>query len=159
MKKIAIYPGTFDPITNGHVDIIFRAANLFDEVIVGIANSARKQTTFSWEDRLFFCKESFKANKNIRVEKLTGLSVDFAKQYSAQYIVRGIRTIDDVSYELAMAAMNKKLSHNQKIETIFLPASDETIYISSTMIREMMSLSGDISRFVPECVSFFLKEK
>lgn len=152
MKKIAIYPGTFDPITNGHVDIILRAANLFDEIIVAVAESERKKTLFSIGKRMLFCVESLKQHDHIRVEKLTGLLVDFAKSFNANYIVRGIRTTDDVNYELAIASMNKRLSDNQKIETVFLPASDETIYVSSTMVREIISLHGDVSQFVPACV-------
>lgn len=151
MKRIAIYPGTFDPITNGHVDMIMRASHLFDEVIVGVATSDRKKPFFSDEERLLFCREALRAFANVTVDVLKGLTVDFAKAHQAHYIVRGIRTSDDVNYELSIASMNRALSQNT-IETIFLAASDQYRFISSTMVREIMVVGGDVSAFVPEVV-------
>src|SRR3990167_10611342 len=119
MKRIAIYPGTFDPITKGHVDLIKRAAHLFDEVIVGVATSERKKPLFSDEKRLSWCKDSVCEFSNVRVEALNNLTVDFAKQHQAKYIIRGIRTADDVDYELSIASMNLALSHDE-VETVFL---------------------------------------
>lgn len=150
-KKIAIYPGTFDPITKGHVDVIQRAARLFDDIIVGVAVSERKNTLFSFEKRLFFCKTSLQHIHHVSVLALSGLLVDFAKTHQANYIVRGIRTAEDVTYELANANMNRRLS-KQELETIFLPASDESVYVSATLVREIIQLQGDVSAFVPACV-------
>ena len=151
MKRIAIYPGTFDPITKGHVDIIERASTLFDEMIIAVAVSDRKKPFFSDEKRVFFCQESVKHLANVRVELLKNLTVDFAKTYQAKYIVRGIRTSDDVNYELSIASMNTVLSSN-KIETVFLSARDEYRFISATMVREIIALNEDASAFVPACI-------
>lgn len=150
-KKIAIYPGTFDPITKGHVDVIQRAARLFDDIIVGVAVSERKNTLFSLEKRLHFCKTSLQHINHVNVLVLPGLLVDFAKTHQANYIVRGIRTAEDVTYELANASMNRRLS-KQALETIFLPASDESVYVSAILVREIIQLQGDVSAFVPACV-------
>ena len=151
MKRIAIYPGTFDPITKGHVDLIKRAAHLFDEVIVGVATSERKKPLFSDEKRLSWCKDSVCEFSNVRVEALNNLTVDFAKQHQAKYIIRGIRTADDVDYELSIASMNLALSHDE-VETVFLSARDEYRFVSATMVREIIALKGDVSAFVPDCV-------
>ncbi|MDP1573359.1 MAG: pantetheine-phosphate adenylyltransferase [Coxiellaceae bacterium] len=150
-KRIAIYPGTFDPITKGHLDIIERAAKLFDEIIIAVAVSDRKKPFFSDEKRIFFCQESVKHLSNVRVELLKNLTVDFAKTCHANYIVRGIRTSDDVNYELSIASMNTLLSA-YKIETVFLSARDEYRFISATMVREIIALNGDLSAFVPGCI-------
>lgn len=152
MKRVAIYAGTFDPITKGHVDIIARAAALFDDVIIGVAKSDRKKPFFSDEKRVAFCRESVKAFSNVRVELLENLTVDFAKAHNAHYLIRGIRTGNDVNDELSLASMNAALSQD-KIETIFLPARDEYRFISATMVREIIALRGDVSMFVPECVA------
>lgn len=152
MKKIAIYPGTFDPITKGHVDIASRAAILFDAVIVAVAISDRKKPYFSDEKRIAFCREALKDFKNIKVLPLEILAVEFAKQHAAQYIVRGIRSSDDVNYELSIAGMNNALSDHQ-IETVFLAASEQYRFISSTIVREIIALGGDVSAFVPFAVA------
>ncbi len=151
MKKIAIYPGTFDPITNGHVDIIQRAAALFDEVIVAVATSARKSPLFDEKKRLHWCEESVKTLQNVRVFPMEGLTVDFAKFHHAYYLIRGIRSNADVDYEIEIANMNRELSKNT-VETVFLSSQDQYRSISATIVREIMALKGDVSAFVPACV-------
>lgn len=149
---IAIYPGTFDPITKGHVDIIQRAANLFDEVIVGIGTNVNKKHLFDSQKRMRWCIDSLKNISNVRVLIMDNLTVDFAKSHHAQYLVRGMRTADDVNYELSIASANRQLSDNQ-LETIFLAAADEYRSVSSTIVREIIMLKGDASAFVPACVA------
>lgn len=151
-KKIAIYPGTFDPITKGHVDIIQRASLLFDEVIIGVANSTRKNPYFPVEKRLQWCVDSAAAFSHVRVFLLEDLLIDFAEKHHARYIIRGIRTGEDVHYELSLANMNRQLSQ-EKCETIFLPARHDYAHISATLVREIIALKGDVSAFVPDCVA------
>ncbi|MCX7120250.1 MAG: pantetheine-phosphate adenylyltransferase [Gammaproteobacteria bacterium] len=151
MKRIAIYPGTFDPITLGHVDIIKRAAHLFDEVIIAVATSARKKPLFPAEKRLQWCASSVAEFSNVRVFSMESLLTEFAHVHQAHYIVRGIRTAEDVDYELSMAHMNQQLSATE-LQTIFFPADNEHRFVSATMVREIMALNGDVSAFVPECV-------
>lgn len=151
MNKVAVYPGTFDPLTKGHVDIILRAAKLFDEVIVAVASSDRKKPYFSDEIRLAFCRDALQQAENVTVLPLKALAVDFAKQHEARYIVRGFRTSDDINYELSIASMNNVLSDHE-IETVFLPASEQYRFVSSTIVREIIALNGDISAFVPDAV-------
>lgn len=151
MKKIAVYPGSFDPITKGHVDIIERAAKLFDEIIVGVATSDRKKPLFSAEQRCQWCVESLGHLTNVRVFLMKGLSVDFAKSHHANFFLRGIRTAEDIDYELSIAHMNHQLSAHH-IETVFFPANNEYRFVSATMVREIIALKGDVSAFVPACV-------
>ncbi|OGT36620.1 MAG: pantetheine-phosphate adenylyltransferase [Gammaproteobacteria bacterium RIFCSPHIGHO2_12_FULL_38_14] len=151
LKRIAVYAGTFDPITNGHCDIISRAAKLFDEVIIGVAASEHKKPYFSAEKRLCWCQESTCTFSNVHAELFANLTVEFAHACHAQYLVRGIRTVDDMDYELSIASMNAALSKDS-LETVFLSSSAAYRFISSTMIREIMALKGDVSAFVPACV-------
>lgn len=152
MKRTAVYAGTFDPITNGHVDIIQRAAAIFDEVIIAVASSTRKSPLFDAKKRLHWCEESVKALQNVRVLPLDGLTVDFAKYHHAHYLIRGIRGAADVDYEIEIANMNRELSKNT-IETVFLASQDMHRSISATMVREIIALQGDVSAFVPACVA------
>lgn len=151
MKRIAVYPGTFDPITLGHVDVIERATRLFDEVIVGVATSDRKQPLFDAKTRWQMCVESLVDLPNCQVVLLDGLLVDFAKAHGVNFVVRGIRTADDVTYELANAHMNQQLSAGT-LQTVFVPGDTKHIYVSATMVREIMALGGDVSGFVPKAV-------
>lgn len=155
-KRIAVYPGTFDPITKGHVDIISRASELFDEVIVAVADSARKNPLFNAEKRVQWCVDSVKAFSNVEVILLEGMLIDFLKVHHAEYIVRGFRTSEDVNYELSLASMNRQLS-DEKCETIFLPSREMYSHISATMVREIIALKGDITSFVPDCIADEIK--
>lgn len=150
MKKIALYPGTFDPLTNGHLDIVERAAPLFDELIIAVAASNRKSPRFELSDRLQICTEACAHLTNIKVKSFNTLTVDFAQQHGAQYILRGIRAVSDFDYEHQIAAMNQTMAPN--IETVFLAASSKVAGISGTMVREIASLGGDVAPFVPSCV-------
>lgn len=146
MKVTAIYPGTFDPITNGHTDIIMRAAGLFDRVVVSVAESTSKQTAFSTRERTDLAMLVLNGMKNVQVKSFTGLVVEHARAEGAAVIIRGLRAVSDFEYEFQMAGMNRQL--NDKLETIFLTPSEHLNYISSSLVREVAGLGGDISRFV-----------
>ena len=150
MKTIAIFPGTFDPITFGHLDIVKRAALLFDKIIVAVAASQRKVPLFSLSQRLDLAKAVFKDQHNVEVSSFEGLAIDLAKQCKAQVLLRGVRTILDMEFEFQMASMNRNLC--PEIETIFLAPQEKYAYVSSTIIREIASMGGDVSSFVPEPV-------
>ena len=157
MKNIVIYAGTFDPITNGHLDIIQRTASLFDKIIVAIAKNPSKQPMFSLEERTALVEQSCQALDNVQAVSFSGLLADFAKQYKATALVRGIRGSDDLEYEIQLAQLNDKLAHD--LETIFLPPSVEWRYLSSTMVREIHKHQGNIEPFVPACVIELLKNR
>lgn len=154
---VAIYPGTFDPITNGHVSIAKRAAKLFDEVIVAVVQKNPDHTVFSTEERLSFVKEIFFDIDNINQITFDGLITDVAREKSSEVIIRGLRTVLDINYEFDMASMNKKLYPGT--ETVFLKSAEEYSHISSSLIREIVSSGGDVSSFVPQSVNLALKEK
>ncbi len=153
----AIYPGSFDPVTLGHVDIIKRAAHISDELIVGILENKSKMPLFSVEERVTMLNEVTKEIKNVKIVPFEGLLVDFAKQMDAEVIVRGLRAITDFEYELQMSQTNRKL--NSDIETLFLTTSLEYSYLSSTTVKEIASFGGDITQFVPEFVVKRVTEK
>ena len=143
----AIYPGSFDPVTNGHLDVIDRARKLFDEVIVAIAHNDQKQPLFSLEERLAFLRETIGDLTGVQVAPLEGLLVDFAVQQKATAVIRGLRAISDFEFEFQMALMNRKLEPT--VETIFLMPKEEYTYLSSRIVKEIARLGGDIAKFVP----------
>ena len=153
----AIYPGSFDPVTNGHADIIRRAAQISDELIVGVLQNKAKTPLFSVEERVTMLNEVTKNMKNVKIIPFEGLLIDFAKQMDAKVIVRGLRAITDFEYELQMSQTNRKL--NSDVETIFLTTSLDYSYLSSTTVKEVASFDGDISQFVPEIVAKKITEK
>ena len=154
MKKIAIYPGSFDPITNGHIDLIKRASKLFDEVIIAITQNTNKSSFLSIEQRVSAAENSISSLTNTTVLSFNNLLVDFAKEQNAQIIIRGLRAISDFEYEFQLSGMNKRL--NSQIETLFMTPSEEFANISSSLVREILLLGGDISPFVPSEVKTIL---
>lgn len=151
-----IYPGTFDPITNGHLDIIQRAAGLFTTVVVAVARSARKTPMLSLDERVACCRESVVGFANVQVEPFDGLVVDIAQALNANAIIRGLRSVADVDYEFAQAHMNQQMLPT--LETLYFAAVGSNSYISGTMVREIQALGGDISAFVPDAVIQRLKD-
>jgi len=148
--KIAIYPGTFDPITNGHLDIIERAIKLFDSVVITIARNSTKNPLFSDEERLDMIREAVKGMKQVEVDSFEGLLVNYAKKRNATAVLRGLRAISDFEYEFSLALTNRKL--NDAFETVFLMPSERYTYLNSTIVREIARLGGDVSDFVPPVV-------
>ncbi len=148
--KIAVFPGSFDPITLGHVDLIKRALPLFDKIIVAIGTNATKKYMFSLEQRSNWIKESLENSEKIEVESFQGLTVDFCKKKEAKHIIRGIRNSMDLEFEKAIAQANFKM--NSEIETIFLLTAPEHSFISSSIVRDVMRNNGDYRQFVPNCV-------
>ncbi len=150
MKQRAVYPGTFDPVTNGHVDIITRASQLFSEVIVAVASNAAKNPFFSLAKRIEFIQHTVAHLPGVRVVGFDTLLIHFAHEQQAGIILRGLRAVSDFDYELQLAGMNRKLS--KQVETLFLAPSEDLMFISSSLVREIAALGGDISRFVPSIV-------
>jgi pantetheine-phosphate adenylyltransferase len=157
MKKVAVYPGSFDPITNGHVDIIKRGLRMFDELIILIAYNPNKKTLFSVEERIGMIQEVIKDCKNVRVDCSAGLLVDFVKDSGANVILRGLRALSDFEYEFQLALINRRL--NREIETVFLMTGYKWFYTSSTIIKEAASHGGSVKGLVPEIVNLKLIEK
>ena len=153
----AVYPGSFDPVTNGHLDVIERAARLYDEVIVAIAHNETKTGLFSFEERVALLEEVVAHRANVRVTQFSGLLVDYARQSQAQVIIRGLRAVSDFEYEFQMALMNRKLDDN--VETMFLMPKEEYTYLSSRLVKEIARLGGNIDVFVPDCIARALREK
>ena len=153
----AIYPGSFDPITNGHVDIAYRAAKLFDKLIIAVAEKKSAKQLFTLGERVVLIEDVFSNNNNIEVVPFKNLVTDLAHEKSANIIVRGVRSVLDFDYEFKMAVMNKKLYEN--IETVFFNSTENFSYISSSLVREIAELGGDVSSFVPKSIELVLKEK
>ena len=150
MRRIAIYPGSFDPITNGHIDIIRRASLLFDEIIVLVAVNKNKKSRFSLQERVELNKKAVECFKNVKVDYFDGLTVDYAKSHGACALIRGIRVVSDFEYERQLAAANEYI--DSSIETVFLMSHKENTFISSSTIDEMFNNKVDISPLVPQCV-------
>jgi pantetheine-phosphate adenylyltransferase len=150
MARIAIYPGTFDPITLGHMDIITRGAGLFDRLIVGVATNTEKRTLFSVDERMAFIRASVALLPQVEVARVDGLLVRYAHQIGATILLRGLRAMSDFEKELQMAAMNRKLA--PRIETVFLVSSEQTSCISSRLVKEVAGMGGDVSAFVSDHV-------
>jgi pantetheine-phosphate adenylyltransferase len=155
--KTIVYPGTFDPITNGHIDLVERASKLFDKVIIGIASSRQKSPLFSIEERIYLASECLGHVPNVRIYGFDSLLVNFVKKCNADAIMRGLRAVSDFEYEFQLANMNRALS--PEIESIFLTPSEKFSYISSSLIREICSLKGDVSQFVPPNVAEALADR
>ena len=165
MKRIALYPGTFDPVTNGHLDIIYRASSLCDVLIIGVAENIGKSPFFNISQRKSLIQEAIKENLKsskrklgqIKVESFDNLLIDFARQHSATMIIRGLRAVSDFDYEFQMAGMNARLAND--IETIFLTASERHQFVASRFVKEIALLGGDISSFVPANVNDAMQDK
>jgi pantetheine-phosphate adenylyltransferase len=155
MKKIAVYAGSFDPVTYGHIDIIRRAARIFDQIIVAVAHNTEKEPLFSVNERISMLKKVIHNIPNVKVDDFVGLVVDYVSKSGANVLIRGLRMVSDFEYEFQMALTNRKL--NEKIETIFLMPNEAYSYLSSTLIKEAASLGADISNFVPVFIEKKLK--
>lgn len=156
-KNIAIYPGTFDPITNGHADLVKRGAKIFDQLVVAIADSRRKGPLFSLNERIDMASEILSPIKNVKVVGFDTLLADFATEIKANVVLRGLRAVSDFEYEFQLASMNRHLIPN--IETMFLTPAEQFSFISSSLIKEIAMLDGDVSRFAHPLVQQALKEK
>ncbi len=157
MSQRAIYPGTFDPVTYGHIDLIKRACGIFSEVIIAVAHNPQKEPLFTVRERKGFLKKATANLSNVRIEDFDGLVVDYARKKGIKVLIRGLRMISDFEYEFQMALTNRKLAPD--IETIFLMPQETHSYLSSTLLKEAVSLGADISCFVPDFVFQVLKEK
>jgi len=157
MKKIAIYPGTFDPITNGHIDLIKRGLRIFDEVIIAITTAQKKKPLFTIKERLEMIRIAVRNFKNVRVESFDGLLVEYARSKKGIAVIRGLRAVSDFEYELQMALMNRRL--DLKVETVFMMPSEEYSFLTSTMIKEVASFGGSVKGLVPAVVEKALKER
>lgn len=155
--KRAICPGTFDPVTNGHLDIISRGLRIFDEIIIAVAENPKKKPLFSVKERVELIRKSIKGLKNVRVEPFHGLLVDYVKSKNGVAIIRGLRAVSDFEYELQMALMNRRLDTG--IETVFMMPSEEFSFLTSTVVKEVSSFGGSVTRLVPEAAEAALKKK
>jgi pantetheine-phosphate adenylyltransferase len=156
-RTIAVYPGSFDPITNGHVDIIGRGLSVFDHVIIAILENAEKRPLFTTEERVAIIRETYRGNPRVSVDTFSGLLVDYAEKVGATVIVRGLRAISDFEYEFQMALMNRRL--DPRIETVFMMPAESYSYVSSRLVKEVFQLGGRVTDLVPPVVERRLSEK
>lgn len=157
MMMTAIYPGTFDPVTHGHGDLIHRASQLFEKVVVAVAEDSGKKSLFSLDKRVDLAKQTLALLSNVEVVGFSGLLVDFAEKQNAKVIIRGLRAVSDFEYEVQLAAMNRRL--NIEIETLFLSPAEQYTFVSSSLVRQIALLGGDVSQFVAPCVQQAFAEK
>lgn len=155
--RTVIYPGSFDPLTNGHLDIVHRAARLFDSVVVAVANNQEKKPLFSLEERVSLVSDSVRELRNVKVDSFSGLLVDYVEKCGGQAVIRGLRAISDFEFEFQLALMNRKL--NERVETIFMMPKETYTFLSSRIIKEISRLGGDVRAFVPAHVEAALKGK
>ena len=153
----AMYPGTFDPITNGHIDLIRRASGMFDEVVVAVADNPKKKPLFNQDERVSMAQDILKELKNVRIVGYSNLTIHFAKEENLNVIIRGIRAVSDYEFEFQLASMNRQL--NENIETLFMTPADEYSYLSSSMVREIAAYQGDVSQFVHPKVNAAIKQR
>jgi pantetheine-phosphate adenylyltransferase len=156
-RRIAVYPASFDPITNGHLDLIDRACHIFDDLIVAVAQNVDKKGIFTVEERIEMVRKTLDDRPGIRVDVIESLLVDYARKHGARFVIRGLRALSDFEYEFEMALMNAHL--NPDLETIFLMTSERWFYVSSSRLREIVSFGADVREFVPEIVNQRLREK
>jgi pantetheine-phosphate adenylyltransferase len=156
-RSLAVYPGTFDPITNGHADIVRRALKLFDQVVVALADNPRKRPLFSSKERKRMIQETLRSDARVEVDSFSGLLVDYVRRRGAKFIIRGLRAVADFEYEFQFAHMNRQLA--PEVETIFLMTNEDNFFVSSSLVREVAEMGGDITRVVPPVVASALKKK
>ena len=157
MNKTAVYPGTFDPVTSGHRDLVIRTAEMFDRVIVAIADNPDKKPLFALSERIDLAKEVLKDSQHVEIMGFSGLLIDFVREQSAHVILRGLRAVSDFEYEFQLASMNRRLDHN--IETVFLTPSERYTFVSASLVKEIARYGGDVSDFVHPVVHDALKRK
>lgn len=155
--KVAVYPGSFDPITYGHLDILHRGLELFDKVIITIANNVAKQGLFTVPERMELISQSIAPGDNVVIDSFDGLLVDYVKKVGAPFIIRGLRAMSDFEYEFQMASMNRSL--NPQVDTLFMMTSKDYFFVSSTTVKEVAAFNGPVNEFVPEPVALRLKER
>lgn len=155
--RIAVYPGSFDPITYGHLDILMRGLELFDDIIVAVANNIEKKSLFTVRERMDLIRESVNGSKHVRIDSFDGLLVNYVKKVNAFFVIRGLRAMSDFEYEFQMASMNRSLNHD--MDTLFMMTSKDYFFVSSRTIKEVAAFGGSVTEFVPPAVEKSLKEK
>jgi pantetheine-phosphate adenylyltransferase len=155
--RVVIYPGSFDPITNGHLDLVHRAAKLFDRVIVAVADNEVKKPMFTLRQRKEMTRQAIAHLKNVEVDTLSGLLVDYVERHAGTAVLRGLRAVSDFEFEFQLALMNRKL--NERVETLFMMPKETFVFLSSRIVKEIARLGGDVSAFVPRCVQGALRKK